>query len=70
MFTGLTVLYSSNNSDHGIIQLLTTVITDWLSKLTPEEKEKLYQGIGYDENANVAMLPREVIIVFLSTVYS
>ncbi|XP_053396044.1 intermembrane lipid transfer protein VPS13A-like isoform X3 [Mercenaria mercenaria] len=35
--------------------------TDWLSKLTPEEKEKLYQGIGYDENANIAMLPREYV---------
>jgi hypothetical protein len=33
--------------------------------LTPEEKEKLYQGIGYDENANIAMLPREVRIVFI-----
>ncbi|XP_052241928.1 intermembrane lipid transfer protein VPS13A-like isoform X2 [Dreissena polymorpha] len=27
--------------------------TDWFSKLTPEEKTKLYQGIGYDKNASV-----------------
>ncbi|XP_064629495.1 intermembrane lipid transfer protein VPS13A-like isoform X5 [Lineus longissimus] len=35
--------------------------TNWLSKLTPDEKKKLYEGIGYDENANVVEKPPSYI---------
>ena len=34
-------------------------ISDWLARLTPEEKADLYKGIGYDQNANIAKLPKE-----------
>ena len=37
-------------------------ILDWLSRLTPEEKADLYKGIGYDKNANIAKLPKEVSV--------
>ena len=36
--------------------------SDWLARLTPEEKADLYKGIGYDQNANIAKLPKEVSI--------
>eukprot|EP00106_Octopus_bimaculoides_P016057 XP_014783499.1 PREDICTED: vacuolar protein sorting-associated protein 13A-like isoform X4 [Octopus bimaculoides] len=35
--------------------------TDWFSKLSIDEKEQLYRGIGYDENANIYDIPREYI---------
>ncbi|XP_012945076.2 vacuolar protein sorting-associated protein 13A, partial [Aplysia californica] len=34
---------------------------DWLSTLTPEEKQKLYAGIGYDENAKVLSYPKKYV---------
>jgi len=40
------------------------VLIDWLSRLTPEEKAKLYKGIGYDEAVGVKKMPREVCTIF------
>ena len=36
-------------------------LTDLLSHLTEEEKRELFSGIDYDENANEAALPKEVL---------
>lgn len=35
--------------------------TDWFSELSIDEKEQLYRGIGYDENANIYDIPPEYI---------
>ncbi|KAK6170959.1 hypothetical protein SNE40_019236 [Patella caerulea] len=34
---------------------------DWLAQLTEEEKAKLYNGIGYDVNANTLSTPKEYV---------
>ncbi|CAH1799949.1 unnamed protein product [Owenia fusiformis] len=44
--------FGSDDSDDEEKVVIDKSRTDWLSKLTPEEKEKLYKGIGYDVNAS------------------
>ncbi|KAL4233207.1 hypothetical protein ACF0H5_007891 [Mactra antiquata] len=53
--------FSSDSDDEEVDINLNDDNKDWLSKLTPEERRNLYQGIGYDENANVTKLPKEYV---------
>jgi hypothetical protein len=40
------------------------LLSDWLEKLSPQERESMFKAIGYDRDSNLTGYPREVRMFF------